>query len=79
MAGDKIVISNYIKKSEFKYIWHLRLMGRLKTEGNYKITLVQPTVPLSEIISETALKIFPKRGMKLGPNKGSNVTEPLFS
>ena len=62
----------------------LTLFGpRMKTDATYKITLVcasvHPAVRPEQIISETALRIFPKRGMMLGTNKGSNVTEPLFS
>ena len=55
----------------------VRFIGpRLKTKGTYKISPIRPFV--HHRLSNTALRIFPKLGMKLGTNNGSITTEPLF-
>ena len=49
-----------------------------KPQGLYKISPLRTYVRASRHISKTAPRIFPKFGIKLGLNRASNVTRPLF-
>ena len=50
-----------------------------KPRGTYKISIVCVSgVCATRIISETAPRIFPKPGMKLGVKNVRNVAQPLF-
>ena len=47
-----------------------------RSDRFYNITLVRSSV--TQLISETAPRIFPKLGMKLGDNKGKKIAEPFL-
>ena len=51
-----------------------------RSDRFYNFTFVRAPLcaSVTQLISETAQKIFPKLGMKLGDNEGNKIVEPFF-
>ena len=72
------VFSNTLHEIRYKEGKNMsELFLNQRSDRFYNITLVRSFVR-HELISETASRIFPKLGMKLGGNKGKKIAEPFF-
>ena len=79
---DHSEIFGDVRGQKYKNRHMTAFWSQVENRRSYNIASVRPSVRTyvraERIISGTTPRIFPKFGMKLGLNRGSNVTRSLF-